>query len=1353
MRNRLTQRLSTGALLLLVVLLAATVHAQNARFYGQVTDAQGAAIPQAQISITNPETGAVLHATSDDTGGYSVANLPAGNYHIVVQAPGFQDLAQDVTIGMGQGLEHNLQLSVAGAQTTVNVEAGSEVTQLHLENAEVSGTITGKEVNTFQLNGRNFTQLMALAPGVSNQTQQDEAKVGMAGSVAFSVNGGRTEYNSFQVDGSETLNVGINKDHSTLIVYPSIDAIQEIKVLTSNYGAQYPSNGNGTTIVTTKSGTDTFHGSLYEFFRNAAFNAKGYFDIGNKAPQYERNDFGGTIGGPVVIPHIYDGKGKTHFFFSEEVRREKTPTAYRQAVPSLAERNGDFSDVCPALANGTTATFSRTAYPDCPDAGLGGENANYVVPTTFVSNQISRPANVGGGQTTFLSQNATAILGTGIIPLPNATTGCNSSGPACYLADVSLPTFWRQELFRIDQTLSPNWQASFRYIHDAWNETAPVPQYAYVQNSFPTIQNSFYAPGLSMVARLSGTFSPTFLNEFIFSFTNSHITLADIPGQGVSLARPAALDGGPCTSTTSQCPLSSIFDNGGKGTDGVQKIPGISIAGDNAEYGGLGFAVDPGYMPWEHSNPVYSLGDNLTKVLGRHSLQFGAQWILFQRNQTNGPIGASTGETQGLLTFSNLKTRGDTGNSFADFLYQSSESSAPGGAGAISSFQQDSAQSRYRQRYQIVEPYFQDDFKATPRLTLNMGVRLSLFGNFHEANNQAYNWESSAFSATAAQTVSVDPESGALLNRPASGAEPTQVTINPINPSIGLDPRIINGIVQCGKGGRPSSCMTTHLFNPAPRVGFAWDPMGSGKTAIRGGYGIFFEHGTADEANSGSLEGAAPVVLSMTQTNPAGWGTIGQSLLPGASGYVANNAYPINVTAIPTKQRWTYVQQWSLSVERQLPWNTLASFGYVGSRGTHLTAEREINQLAPLTSALNPFGLHQPLQTKGTNPNAPPSTFTSSDAGDCSQNNQKGTILGGSYYGDYTLLNGTMLQPGDPRYTNLSVACYLSGAGIAPNALRTFAPGIGEIYSLENVAKSNYNGLQVTARKISGPVTLGVAYSYSHSLDNASDRSDATFVNSFDLASNKASSNFDQRHLLHISYIFQLPLLNAFENLFHFADSDPSNQAAAHSGPYSDSAAAKAILNGWQLSGITLYESGIPFTVVNNGSPTGLSTLDNAGVGNGVGAGSYPDLSGLSARSRLPAGGTNTKSFGPLLLNPAAFIAPRGLTFGNAGRNDLNNPSRWNWDMAMAKNTPIGEHVSSEFRVEAFNVFNETQFRIYDPTLGNQAQNEVSCYGGAVSYFSAAGGDGTDCLTGSSFLHPVDAHRPRTLQLALKLTF
>jgi hypothetical protein len=321
----------------------------------------------------------------------------------------------------------------------------------------------------------------------------------------------------------------------------------------------------------------------------------------------------------------------------------------------------------------------------------------------------------------------------------------------------------------------------------------------------------------------------------------------------------------------------------------------------------------------------------------------------------------------------------------------------------------------------------------------------------------------------------------------------------------------------------------------------------------------------------------------------------------------------------------------------------------------------------------------------------------------------------------------------------------VSGA-VNPNSLRENYPGVAEIYSLQNVANSSYHAFQATMRHVSGPLTLGVAYTYSHSIDDASDRSDTTFVNSYDLRSNRTSSNFDQRHLLHFSYLYQLPILQLLDKMPLLSSSGAS--ASTFTGK-----AIRTVFGGWELSGLTLFESGIPFTVVNAGSANGVSVPDNAGVANGVGSSSYPDKIG-SVHGHIPAGGNNGLSEGPLLLNPGAFAAPRGLSFGDAGRNVLNNPRRWNFDMALEKRFPMPRETSLEFRGEAFNVFNHTQFRIYDPSLGTQANNTANCYAdSATSSYSAAGDGQTDCLTGSSFLHPVDAHRPRTMQFALKYVF
>jgi hypothetical protein len=293
------------------------------------------------------------------------------------------------------------------------------------------------------------------------------------------------------------------------------------------------------------------------------------------------------------------------------------------------------------------------------------------------------------------------------------------------------------------------------------------------------------------------------------------------------------------------------------------------------------------------------------------------------------------------------------------------------------------------------------------------------------------------------------------------------------------------------------------------------------------------------------------------------------------------------------------------------------------------------------------------------------------------------------------------------------------------------------------VANSSYHALQATLRQTTGSLTTGISYSYSHSLDDASDRSDPVLVDSYNLRGNRASSNFDQRHLLNVSYIYQLPL-RRFNDWINERDGQDKNAA-----PAPRSSLSSQILEGWELSGVTTFQSGSPFTVINSAGNTGISLTDNAGVSSGLGiAASYPDV----VRG-LPSPGSNARSFGPLLGNPSEFVAPRGLTFGNAGRNFFNNPSRLNFDVALLKRFAIREGSTLEFRAEAFNVFNHTQFRIYDPdNPGSSGNNIVSCYAGP-QYSAGFSGTGVDCVTGASFLHPLNAHRPRTIQFGLKMAF
>src|SRR5437660_2379176 len=538
---------------------------------GTVTDKSGAAVVGAEVVITNTAGSLTRTTTTNADGAYVVAGLPGGTYNLVVTAKGFQKYsASKVVLDVAQKIRVDVQWTV-GAVTEVVEVTGESVAQVETESSEIGTTITGKQVNQLELNGRNFTQLVTLAPGVVNQTGTDDGKVGVYGNVAYSMNGGRNEYNNWELDGGDNMDNGSN---ATLNVYPNPEAIAEFKVLTSNYGAQYGRNGSGTVEVETKSGGSSFHGSAFEYLRNEFFNAKSW-DQGidptqPKAP-YKKHDFGYTVGGPVYVPNHYNAdKKKTFFLFSEEWRREKNPSTITQNVPSDLERSGNFSALC---------IHEPT---DCP-TGPQVSGSHNVVPT-----------GVG-----------TALLS--LIPHANTTNGTFSDGtpiPAV-TQTVSTPTTWREELVRVDHNSTNNYRLTFRYIHDSWQTVVTNPICGTGTSHFQDIQTKFVGPGSSFVARLNANISPTLLNEFVASYTGDHIFLTAV---------------GPASETTLPAgfAMGSIFSNGFGG-----KLPSITLGYNTAYGGGDGLAQDTGYFPWNNANPTFTYRDNLTKILGNHTMTFG----------------------------------------------------------------------------------------------------------------------------------------------------------------------------------------------------------------------------------------------------------------------------------------------------------------------------------------------------------------------------------------------------------------------------------------------------------------------------------------------------------------------------------------------------------------------------------------------------------------------------------------------------------------------------------------------------------------------------------------------------------
>src|SRR5262245_6505387 len=465
----------------LVLLAAAPAFAQKitASIRGTVTDPTGAVVAGAKVTVKNEETGLTRTASTNAAGAYAFAELPVGSYRVDVEQAGFKAAARSkIVLNVADARAVDVQLQTGAMTETVNIEVAAVA--VDTIGAGISGLMNGEQVRELPLNGRNFLQLTLLQPGVKAQQGLDTKSKGLAGGSDISVSGGSITSNLWLVDGADNVDHGSNR---TILVYPSVDAIEEFKIQRNNYGAEFGQAGGAQINLVTRSGTNEFHGSAYYYARRDSWNSANYFleQAGGDAAPLHWDDFGGTLGGPIL-------KDKLHFFLSYEKNNDDRSDVRTSFVPTAAERNG---------------AFSAAGIPGCTE----NKPIDPLTGQPFPGNIIPSDRLDPGGQ---LMMN--------LMSAPNTTpTGgsCNN-----YVEAVSAPVKWAQINARVDYSFSATTRMMVRYTQDSWTAANTN---LWGDDPFPVVGSNWARPGKSLVAQLNKIVGATGENTLTFSYSANKI--------------------------------------------------------------------------------------------------------------------------------------------------------------------------------------------------------------------------------------------------------------------------------------------------------------------------------------------------------------------------------------------------------------------------------------------------------------------------------------------------------------------------------------------------------------------------------------------------------------------------------------------------------------------------------------------------------------------------------------------------------------------------------------------------------------------------------------------------------------